>query len=510
MADIQENNKLYQFRKNNYFYGKLMTVRDFETEQGYIDGKRQLLNRLTTGAGIVCGLGFTEGDVYTDAADDNIKIVFQTGGAAIDCFGREIIIPELTQRDIFVYENQAKLPLTTSHLESAPYYLYLHYTPTEYEMVSVKANPSSCEQTCSANRVLEDFEVIASTEPPETSSIACPDLSTAQSGEDVMEAVKAWFKEQIATSCTGCEETGVFILALAQNASISIDTGATLQYLQIVPGNKQLYQMLICHMIAEDNPHNVTADQVEALSLSGGTVSGGVVINTTDWSALTASASTTHGVLGRLTDDLTTGASYRCAGVVGISEIDEKHGVYAKAPTVGNALYVEGNAFFTGSKSGYVVDIFKNASGKTLKTGDVVKLKDSPISRFYGNDNKIPVPEITLATKENDECIIGIVDRRADSQENDNTIPPEPAKENPDPSVIPDGEELYAVTLGTYFRCKVDASKGPIKRGSLLTSSGNPGYAQKAVRPKIGRIIGKALEPLSKGTGTIAVFVNIQ
>lgn len=510
MADTQENNKLYQFRRNNYFYGKLMTVRDFETEQGYIDGKRQLLNRLTTGTGIVCGLSFTAGDVYTDVGDSNIKIVFQTGGAAIDCFGREIIIPELTSKNVFVYENQTKLPLTSSHLETAPYFLYLHHTPTEYEMVSVKANPSSCEQTYSANRVLEDFEVIASTEPPEISNIACPDLSAAQSGEDVMSAVKAWFKEHISTSCTSSEETGVFILALAQSASISIDTNATLQYLHIAPGNKQLYQMLICHMIAEDNPHNVTADQADALSLDGGTVTGGVIIDTTDWSALTASASTTHGVLGRLTDDLTTGASYRCAGVVGISEIDEKHGVYAKAPLIGNALYVEGNAFFTGAKSGYVVDIFKNASGKSLKTGDVVKLKDSPISRFYGNDNKIPVPEITLADKENDECIIGIVDRRAVSPENENTLPPEPKKKNPDFSVIPDGEDLFAVTLGTYYHCKADASKGPIKRGSLLTSSTNPGYAQKAIRPKIGRIIGKALEPLKEGTGSIAVFVNIQ
>jgi hypothetical protein len=508
MADTQNSNTLYKFRKNNYFYGKLMTVRDFEAEQDYINGKRHLLNRLTTGSGIVCGLAFDGGEVYAEG--DNINITFQTGGVAIDCLGREISVPELSEKEIFVYENEAKVNFTTTHAQAAPYYLSLHFSAQDIESINSAANASACDSECKTNRVLENFEVIATTTPPESSSITCPDLSAAQTGEEIMAAMKTWLKEQISTSCSGCEESGVFILALEQNSSITIDTGTTLQYLSLVPDNTLLYDLLNCHVSNLDNPHKVTAGQVNALSLDGGTVTGSVMINTTDWSALTASASTTHGVLGRLTNDLTTGASYRAAGVVGISEIDEKHGVYAKAPDVGNALYVEGNAFFTGFKNAYVVDIFKNASGKTLETGDVIKLKDSPISRFYGNDNKIPVPEITLANIENDECIIGIIDRRAISQENENTLSPEPKKEKPDPSVIPDGEELHAVTLGTYSRCKVDASTAPIKRGNLLTSSKNPGYAQKAIKPKIGRIIGKALEPLKESTGYIAIFVNIQ
>ena len=32
-----------------------MTVRDFEAEQQYFDGKRYLINRLLHGTGIVCG-----------------------------------------------------------------------------------------------------------------------------------------------------------------------------------------------------------------------------------------------------------------------------------------------------------------------------------------------------------------------------------------------------------------------------------------------------------------------
>ena len=43
--------------RNHYFYGKLMTVRDFQDEQTYMNNKRRLGNRLLHGAGIVAGLG---------------------------------------------------------------------------------------------------------------------------------------------------------------------------------------------------------------------------------------------------------------------------------------------------------------------------------------------------------------------------------------------------------------------------------------------------------------------
>jgi hypothetical protein len=79
-----------------------------------------------------------------------------------------------------------------------------------------------------------------------------------------------------------------------------------------------------------------------------------------------------------------------------------------------------------------------------------------------------------------------------------------------DPRSIPGGVELFVVTLGTFAHCKVDATEAPIRVGDLLTSSANPGHARKAAAPKLGTIIGKALEPLDTGTGYISVFVNIQ
>ena len=120
--------------------------------------------------------------------------------------------------------------------------------------------------------------------------------------------------------------------------------------------------------------------------------------------------------------------------------------------------------------------------------------------------NKIPIPEVTLADQENDSAVIGIVD----SEFTPGPDEPDTRTEPDDPTMIPDGGELSVVTLGAYAHCKVDATKAPIEVGDLLTASVNPGHAQKATEPKIGSIIGKALEPLKEGTGYIAVFVNIQ
>jgi hypothetical protein len=65
---------------------------------------------------------------------------------------------------------------------------------------------------------------------------------------------------------------------------------------------------------------------------------------------------------------------------------------------------------------------------------------------------------------------------------------------------------------------QVDASRGPIRVGDLLVTSGNSGMAMRSEpldlggakihRP--GTLIGKALEPLSSGTGKILVLLSLQ
>ena len=219
--------------------------------------------------------------------------------------------------------------------------------------------------------------------------------------------------------------------------------------------------------------------------------------------------SSIYGVSGEVSVTATE-IKYPVYGVYGSAYASQAnsraYGVYAAAGN-GVPLYVAGKAIITGGvSSGHITDRFINRSGQRLRTGDVVKLKGTPIARFQGENNNVPIPEVTLADQENDNKVIGIVDSEA--------IPgpevPDTRIGADDPTFIEDGGDLYVVILGTYAHCKVDATEAPIEVGDLLTSSNNPGHAKKATDPKLGSIIGKALEPLEQGTGYIAVFVNIQ
>ena len=70
--------------RNRYFYGKLLDDRHLTMEQCYALKKRWMLNRLTLGTGVLCGLRVIA------CADGSIAV---TAGVAIDGVGREIVVP---------------------------------------------------------------------------------------------------------------------------------------------------------------------------------------------------------------------------------------------------------------------------------------------------------------------------------------------------------------------------------------------------------------------------------
>ena len=71
------------------------------------------------------------------------------------------------------------------------------------------------------------------------------------------------------------------------------------------------------------------------------------------------------------------------------------------------------------------------------------------------------------------------------------------------------GANRAAIALMGTVYCKVDAERASISAGDLLTTSNTPGHGMKAVDPErsFGAVIGKALRPLSRGTGLIPVLV---
>jgi hypothetical protein len=84
---------LVSAKRPNYFFGRLLSVDDLQAEQDYHRHQRWLHNRLLHGSGVVTGL-----EVTTSGSGVQIST-----GCALDCLGREIIVPA-----------PAELPLPTN------------------------------------------------------------------------------------------------------------------------------------------------------------------------------------------------------------------------------------------------------------------------------------------------------------------------------------------------------------------------------------------------------------
>ena len=115
------NTDFFPLERNRYFYGKLLTVRDFEIEQKYTRNSSQLMRRLVYGAGVVCGLG-------VGASDDSTLLI--ESGMAIDYLGRMVTVEEPMLRKLQMIDGQE----TLKGSESA--YLCLEYQESNREPVN--------------------------------------------------------------------------------------------------------------------------------------------------------------------------------------------------------------------------------------------------------------------------------------------------------------------------------------------------------------------------------------
>src|ERR1044071_2032276 len=168
MADSSVEYLTRTVDRNRYFYGKLMTVRDFLREQEYFNSKRWLINRLLFGSGVVCGL-----EVAAVPAEGKTVIDIQRG-VAIDPIGREFTVSERGRHDLAksVTEVLKKtLPSGGTGLFDMFVCLEYHECPKE-PVPSLGGSP--CEESCESNRVGETYTVSLKLAPPvEKAPFAC-------------------------------------------------------------------------------------------------------------------------------------------------------------------------------------------------------------------------------------------------------------------------------------------------------------------------------------------------
>lgn len=139
-----KNMKYFPFERNKYFYGKLLTVDDFETEQRYMNDKRRVLNRFLYGTGVVCGLNVVPIDDMTISVEP---------GLALDFSGREIVVDTPAVKKLSMIDGFDSF--IRSGDEKKYLYLCMDYKETEREPVHNVTGESGVEY----NRYQEGYEL---------------------------------------------------------------------------------------------------------------------------------------------------------------------------------------------------------------------------------------------------------------------------------------------------------------------------------------------------------------
>lgn len=149
-----KNLKYFPYERNQYFYGKLLSVDDFQTEQKYMNDKRRLINRFLHGCGVVCGLNVVQ--------IDDCTLSLETG-LALDFAGREIIVDAPLTRKLSMIEG---FDSYTEEDEDSSY-LYLCIEYAEKDKDPVYNVTGSASKTTEFNKVAEGYHLYLSNEEPE-------------------------------------------------------------------------------------------------------------------------------------------------------------------------------------------------------------------------------------------------------------------------------------------------------------------------------------------------------
>lgn len=145
-----KNLRFFPHERNQFFKGKLLTVRDFESEQRYFNDKRRLVNRLMHGGGVVCGLQVIQVD------EKQISI---EAGVAFDYLGREIVVPEPIKQKLSMLEG------FTNNEYAKNVYICLEYDEKSKEQVFSVADTIG-QESADYNRVAEGYRLFIREEAP--------------------------------------------------------------------------------------------------------------------------------------------------------------------------------------------------------------------------------------------------------------------------------------------------------------------------------------------------------
>ncbi len=145
-------------RRNNYFYGKLMDELHFRMEQTYINRKRWLLNRLSLGTGVLCGL-------KVEAKNGQVCV---SPGVAIDALGREIIVPTQQYLDPWTLADACgQVGVRLSPTEAHQVHICLAYRECTADYMPVLVADCNTQEQCAPGTMIESFCLLVQAGAPD-------------------------------------------------------------------------------------------------------------------------------------------------------------------------------------------------------------------------------------------------------------------------------------------------------------------------------------------------------
>lgn len=159
--------------RNRFYPRKLMEVRHWEAEQAYHRSVRQLVTRLGTGNGVLCGLEVTPTELGT---------LVITAGVAADGYGRLIIVPEDLEVDPSRLSGVDAEPVTDGVVTVS-----VCYRECGTDLVAMR--PSSCDDRprLVPNMIAESYCVRVTSGATERTGLPdglCAALAGARHGDD--------------------------------------------------------------------------------------------------------------------------------------------------------------------------------------------------------------------------------------------------------------------------------------------------------------------------------------
>ena len=146
--------------RQNYYFGKLLTAYDLQSEQRYLNEKRWLINRYGIGWGVLCGLNVTL-DPHHPCT---VRI---EPGVALDQYGNEILVCDPQFKNIQTAHEQRHTAGDRQDSGVSRYYLTITYHECAVEPSPIPVGTCEGYETdCAYNRILETFKIDITQTPP--------------------------------------------------------------------------------------------------------------------------------------------------------------------------------------------------------------------------------------------------------------------------------------------------------------------------------------------------------